>query len=169
MGASAAGRAFNAAMTTAGQIMKTFDPHCKTESGTRLHISFDYMCCYTDEEMKIIKHVWSSTTWPAFNVTFGKPAWRIDGDGPDHFSIIVLLDEESNARMVEWADEVEAAIEAAGVKVHIPRSKQEPFHSTLGVVNGSTFPMEQALASINQIVPEGTWTGTVPLELTTSE
>jgi len=89
---------------------------------------------------------------------------RIDSR-PDHVSIIVLLDEESEQRMMSWVGEVEAAIVAAGVPIHTSRDQQEPFHTTLGVVNGSSFPMEQALAAIKKLVPYGTWTGGTPLEL----
>lgn len=165
MAASAAGRAFNAAMTSAGSVITGLDSTAHTQSGSSLHMSFNYFCCYTDADKATIKTVLSNIEWPRLNITYGKPAWRID-NRPDHFSIIVLLDDESNERMMDWVGKVEATIESAGVPIHIPRSQKEPFHSTLGVVKGSTFPMEQALVGIDAIVPAGTWTGTVPLEIT---
>lgn len=41
---------------------------------------------------------------------------------------------------------------AIGIPLHRPRSSQEPFHSTLAVVN-STFPIADALAHINASIP----------------
>jgi hypothetical protein len=68
--------------------------------------------------------------------------------------------------MEQWVAKVEAAIAAVGVSIHIARSAQEPFHTTLGVVDGTLFPVETALERVNQVVSPGTWTGTDPLVLT---
>jgi hypothetical protein len=38
--------------------------------------------------------------------------------------------------MEAWVATVEQMIRDKGLPVHLPRSKQQPFHSTLGVVNG---------------------------------
>ena len=81
-------------------------------------------------------------------------------------SVIVLMDAEANALMEAFAADLEAAIEAAGVRLQAKRRGQQPFHSTLAVVNGTTFPLEEAVAAINQLVPPGSWTGESPLQLT---
>ena len=54
-------------------------------------------------------------------------------------------------------------LEGRGVPVHLPRSKQQPFHSTLGVVNGLEFPSEAALKAINKAIPPGSWTANLTL------
>jgi hypothetical protein len=38
--------------------------------------------------------------------------------------------------MEVWVAAVEQQLRDAGVPIHLSRSKQQPFHSTLGVVNG---------------------------------
>ena len=162
-------RAMQASMLAAGNVLRVYNSSIKTESGTGLHVSFLYNCCYNDTAKGLISKVLSETDWVPQNVTFDRAVWRIDNGGapaPTHYSIIVLLDEESNGRMEQWVAKVEAAIAAVGVSIHIARSAQEPFHTTLGVVDGTLFPVETALERVNQVVSPGTWTGTDPLVLT---
>jgi len=47
----------------------------------------------------------------------------------------------------------EAAMVAAGLPVPQPRTTMEPFHSTLGVVDGTKYPVDQVLSQINSAVP----------------
>lgn len=172
MAESGAGRAFAASMLEAGNLLKRFDPTVTPESGVKLHVSFLYLCCYTDAQHAVIHSILKNTTWPPINVTFDRAETRIDNFGtnggpPTHYSICVFLDAPSNQRMLAWVDSVEASLQAAGVPIHIPRSAQEPFHSTLAVVNGLTFPYEAAMAQLNQLIPRGKWTGSgTPLTLT---
>jgi hypothetical protein len=57
-------------------------------------------------EHDAIRAVLTSIAWPPLNISFAAPVWRIDNtivpnsvaDTSHHFSIIVLLDESSNAR-----------------------------------------------------------------------
>ena len=108
-------------------------------------MSFNYLCCYSKVQKAVARAVLASIKWPPLNITFGAPVWRIDNkivegnstaDTAHHYSIIVLLDQASNMRMEAWVATVEQKLRDAGVPVHLPRSKQQPFHSTLGVVNG---------------------------------
>jgi hypothetical protein len=165
MAVSTAGRTFAASMLAAGEVVRKLDPTVKPEFGAGLHMSFLYLCCYTVDERATIRGVLESTQWRPINITFDRAEWRIDNDGspPTHYSVCIFLDEASQMKMLSWVAEVEAAIAAAGVSIHIPRAAQEPFHSTLAVVNGTTFPLEEAVAAINQLVPPGSWTGEGPL------
>merc|ERR1711862_234006 len=71
--------------------------------------------------------------------------------GPDreHVSLILMLDPPSNRAMYAEIEDVEAAIEAAGVRLNHRRREQEPFHATLAVVNGSAYPVAKAVAALN--------------------
>jgi len=167
MAASMAGQAMAASMAAAGDVLRGLDASVRPETGSGLHVSFLYNCCYQQKQLDTIAGVLDSFAWVPQNVTFDRAAWRIDNAGhpPDHYSICVFLDKESNTRMQEWVASVEAAIEAAGVPIHIPRALQEPFHSTLCVVNGSTFPVEEGARRVNELIAPGTWTGATPLTL----
>ena len=50
--------------------------------------------------------------------------------------------------------------------MHLSRLRQQPFHSTLGTVNGLEFPLEAALAGVERAVPAHAWTGNVSVTLT---
>ena len=115
----------------------------------------------------------SKVEWPPLNVSFERAVWRIDGSkgslpsllAIEHQSIIVLLDQPSQRLMQSFVAELETKIRAAGVDVHVPRAEQEPFHSTLGVVSGQSFPAEAALAAVHRVVPPGSWTPSGPITL----
>ena len=166
---------FSDAMAAAAEVLKQFGDVEKIDSGSGLHVSFNYFCCYTEAERGAILSVLRSFPWPTLNVSFDRPTWRIDsGDGGshertadsaavDHQSIIVLLDGPSQQAMLQLVGDVEARIRAAGVDVHVPRAKQEPFHSTLGVVSGKGFPAAAALAAINKATPPGKWSRPITL------
>ena len=135
--------------------------------GTHVHLSFNYFCCYSKEDKHTIKSVLNKYDWPLIDITFSEPVWRIDSDANDvdHYSIIVLLDDESQTKMQKMIEDVEATIRAAGVDVHVPRSQQEPFHSTLGVVSGKDFAAIAALQAVNEVVPPGSWNSAGPITL----
>lgn len=170
MAASMAGQAMAASMAAAGDVLRGLDASVQPEVGRGLHVSFLYNCCYEQQQLETIQRVLDSLEWAPQNVTFDRVEWRIDsmnhaGRPPDHYSLCVFLDEVSNQRMLAWVAAVEDAIEAAGVPIHVPRARQEPFHSTLCVVNGSTFPVEEGARRVNQLIAPGTWTGAEPLTL----
>ena len=170
MSSSDGGENFLASMKLAGDVVSTFDSTVSPESGTQVHVSFEYWCCYSDGDVAIIKGVLDTWAWEPQNVTFDRAQVRIDSANDDgsvsHYSICVFLDAASNDRMMDFVGRIEEAIEDAGIEVLIPRKQQEPYHSTLAVVDGRDFPVEEALRKINEIVPPGSWTGSVPLVLT---
>ena len=91
----------------------------KVESGHALHVSFNYFCCYDPIRVDAIRDVLNTTTWPPLNISFQAPVVRVDNtivpgaksDTSHHFSVIVLLDEASNARMEAWVADVERALQ----------------------------------------------------------
>jgi hypothetical protein len=127
--------------------------------GASIHISFNYFCCYSAEDRAVINDVLAKHEWPETEVTFDQPTIRIDSDAEhiEHYSLIILLDAASQQKMAAVMEGVEGAIRAAGVDVHVPRSQQEPFHSTLAVVPGRHFAAVAALEAVNVAVPPGTW------------
>lgn len=158
---------FRASMLLAGKELSKYGKPDSTESGDKLHVSFEYLCCYTDDEKNTIRSVLSNIDWPDLNISFSSPVWRVDNSiNPSssdsrshHYSIIVLLDDASNEKLQAWVAEVENKIRQKGIEIHVERKQQQPFHSTLGVVNGLEFPLETALKAVNAVVPPNTWTG----------
>jgi hypothetical protein len=131
--------------------------------GTSIHISFNYFCCYSTEDISVIISVLSKYEWPEIEVTFDQPTIRIDSDAEhvEHYSFIIMLDDTSQKKMAAVMEGVEEAIRAAGIDVHVPRSQQEPFHSTLAVVPGRDFAAVAALKAVNAAVPPGTWSAPI--------
>jgi hypothetical protein len=128
--------------------------------GTHIHMSFNYFCCYSDEDIITMHTVLETFDWPTVNINFDQPTIRIDGDSEDvnHYSFIILLDEESQIIMHQIISDVEDAMRSAGLDIHVPRKQQEPFHSTLAVVDGKDFPVIAALKAVNTAIPPKTWT-----------
>jgi 2'-5' RNA ligase len=156
-----AGTTFQEQMLAAGEIMREFGA-AQTQAGSELHMTLHYFCCHSTTDLATMKRVLEGVGRPLFNVTFGQAVVRIDSE-PAHYSVIVMLDEESNARMMKWVESLEQSMREAGVAIHTPRSLQEPFHSTLGVVDGHTYPVERALTAVNTQIRD--WTGGLPLTL----
>jgi hypothetical protein len=153
--------AFDEQMKAAGEILQEYGDASVTY-GTGLHMSLNYFCCYSQADFAVIDEVINAMEWPAVNVTFDHPVWRIDSDydTADHFSAIVMLDESSQAKMGGLVRDVESKIRARGVDIHVPRDQQEPFHSTLAVVSGKDFPSATGLTAVNAAIPPGSgaWT-----------
>ena len=123
-------------------------------NGFPYHLSFNYFCCYTPYQWIRIKEVlrYSRSLWNKVQkVTWDRVVCRIDGPSKtDQISLILLADDASNKRLMRWIGEVEARLLHAGLPVHVSRSKQQPFHVTLGTVNGSSdYPVDKALDEIN--------------------
>jgi len=86
----------------------------------------------------------------------------------DNFALLLtkLQQQVCDDRTDVWPAEQLKAMADAGVPVNVARKDQEPFHSTLAVVDGSTYPVEEAMRAVNELVPPGTWTGGAKLTLT---
>ena len=152
---------FNDRISRVGRLIQNHGPRGSTiyvegEHGFMdSHITFAYYCCQTESERARIKAVlegWEH--WPAEEVGFSYVTCAVDGPAIDHVSLILMLDEQSNDRMYRLVERVEATIEAqAGVRLNIRRREQEPFHMTLAVVNGTTYPVGKAVAALNEAWP----------------
>mmetsp|Transcript_15198 Transcript_15198/g.34480 ORF Transcript_15198/g.34480 Transcript_15198/m.34480 type:complete len:314 (-) Transcript_15198:15-956(-) len=122
------------------------------------HISFSYYCCYPEDQLSELRKVLAAWDgWRPRSVSLSHVTCAIDGPALDHVSFIIMLDQESNRRMQAWVAELEAHIRAAGLPIHLPRSYQEPYHTTLAVVNGTTYPVAKAVRALNARFRPGSW------------
>jgi len=147
-------RSFNNRVRAAGELVTAFGPDSTTyvegEHGFMdSHISFAYYCCHTQPQRDIIKRTLEGWKWRPRRVGFSHFTCAIDGPDREHVSLILMLDPPSNRAMYAEIEDVEAAIEAAGVRLNNRRREQEPFHTTLAVVNGSAYPVAAAVAALN--------------------
>ena len=123
------------------------------------HVTFGYYCCQTAEELSRIRHVLEDWDWESSEETvgFSFATCAIDGPSIEHVSLILMLDAASNLKMNRLVQRVESAIEAAGVRLNVKRAEQEPFHTTLAVVNGSLYPVGEVVAALNARFPANSW------------
>ena len=152
-----------AIMRKSGRVMSTDAMNGVAHThGYPFHLSFNYFCCYTPSQWSTIKDVLMvARVWThGHEVTWDKVVCRIDGPS-NHISLILLADRASNKRLMRWIGDVEALITRAGVPVHVSRSEQQPFHVTLGVVDGSSgYPVDTTIDEINSKL-RGKWEGIV--------
>eukprot|EP00929_Paragymnodinium_shiwhaense_P042488 TRINITY_DN21978_c0_g1_i2.p1 TRINITY_DN21978_c0_g1~~TRINITY_DN21978_c0_g1_i2.p1 ORF type:complete len:318 (+),score=20.07 TRINITY_DN21978_c0_g1_i2:107-1060(+) len=149
----------------AGELVRRVDPEdtmytegSGKEAAMGSHISFSYYCCHTESELSRIKAVlqnWQG--WTPHNVSLSYVTCAVDGPALDHVSFILMLDEASNDLMHRWVASLEADLSRAGVKVNIPRRYQEPYHATVAVVNGTGYPVADAIRQINEQFPPNSW------------
>jgi hypothetical protein len=121
-----------------------------TDDNYILHISLQYLCCYSVVQYWDIIDVLEKVPWQPINLTFTSTVCASGGDGD--LSILALVDQPTQQILANFVEQLEAAMTKAGIPVRKPRSKMEPFHSTVGVVPDS-FPADQALKEVNQKIP----------------
>ena len=143
-------------MQSAAKIMRK---HGKVEAtggmstdwgrSSEFHMSFNYFCCYSNFEWhQLLSALQRAPVWDEVHeAKWSSVVCRIDGPAEDHISFILLADDETNVQLQEWIASIEAFVESeSGVPIHVPRSRQQPFHVTLGVVDGSSlYPIDIAL------------------------
>ena len=148
---------------TSASILKRYG-HPKTlntEDGRELHLSFDYYCCYTEEEAVKIGKFLNSFSWTSQEVRFDKIECAIHGYG-DAVSLVLMADQKSQQELTRWALKNERDLElTTGVRKHIPHTSLQDFHMTLGAVNQSNFPVNSAVEEINKVILPGTWHNTL--------
>ena len=146
-------------METSASVLKRYG-HPKTlntEDGRQLHLSFDYYCCYTEEDAIKIGQFLNSYSWISHEVRFDKIECAIHGYG-DAVSLVLMADEKSQQGLTRWALKNERDLElTTGVPKHIPHTRLQDFHITLGTVNQSSFPVQSAVEEINRIIQPGKW------------
>ena len=126
-----------------------------TEAGRHLHVTFDYYCCYTTEEGMKIGQFLNIYSWTPHEIWFDKIECAIHGYN-DAVSIVLMADKKSQRDLTQWVLQNERDLEEpAGVKKHIPHTRLQDFHMTLGTVNQSSFPVQSAVEEINRVIPPG--------------
>ena len=146
-------------MKIAASILKQFGQprSLDTEGGRDLHVAFDYYCCYTEEEAVEIGKFLKSYSWKPHEIWFDKIECAIHGYG-DAVSLVLMADKKSQKALTHWALKNERDLEVTtGVQKHIPHTKLQDFHITLGTVNQSSFPVQSAVEEINRVIPPGKW------------
>ena len=149
-------------MELAASILKQFGQpqRLDTEGGRDLHVTFDYYCCYTEEEALKIGKFLTDYSWKAHEIWFDKMECAIHGYG-DAVSLVLMADKKSQQELTRWALKNERDLElTTGVRKHIPHTSLQDFHMTLGAVNQSNFPVNSAVEEINNVIPPGTWHNT---------
>ena len=146
-------------MELAASILKKFGQprSLNTERGRHLHLSFDYYCCYTEEEGIKIGQFLNSYSWKPHEVWFDKMECAIHGHG-DLVSLVLMVDKKSQQDLTQWALQNERDLEVTtGVHKNIPHTRLQDFHMTLGTLNQSNFPVQSAVEAINRVIPPGQW------------
>ena len=146
-------------MQLAASVLKKYgEPRTlNTEKGRELHLSFDYYCCYTEEEGKKIERFLNTYSWRPHEVWFDKIECAIHGYN-DAVSLVLMVDKKSQEDLTRWALKNERDLEIrTGVYKHIPHTRLQNFHMTLGTVNQSYFPVTSAVEEINRVIPPGKW------------
>ena len=146
-------------MELAALILKKFGQprSLDTEKGRHLHLSFDYYCCYTEEEGAKIGQFLNSYSWKPREIWFDKIECAIHGHG-DLVSLVLMVDKKSQQDLTQWALQNERDLEVTtGVHKHIPHTRLQDFHMTLGTLNQSNFPVQSAVEEINRVIPPGQW------------
>ena len=147
-------------MELAASILRKFgEPRTlnKNRGQHSFHLTFDYYCCYTEEEGVKIGKFLKSYSWTPHEVWFDKMECAIHGYG-DLVSFVLMVDEKSQQELTRWVLKNERDLEATtGLKKHIPHTQLQDFHITLGTVNQSNFPVQSAVEEINRVIPPGKW------------
>eukprot|EP01121_Diplochlamys_sp_Union-15-3_P019049 TRINITY_DN7080_c0_g1_i1.p1 TRINITY_DN7080_c0_g1~~TRINITY_DN7080_c0_g1_i1.p1 ORF type:complete len:227 (+),score=24.67 TRINITY_DN7080_c0_g1_i1:50-730(+) len=144
---------FKQSLATAVNIMRQY-PGVLSDDSLLPHITVQYLCCLSFSQYVEVIGVIGSLKWSPFNVTFDKVICNKGGNGIDSaWSIVVLASQETQTVMANFVDSIEAAIIKAGIPVNTPRSRQEPFHSTIGVVSEG-YPVDEVIKQMNQKIKQ---------------
>ena len=145
----------------AQEIINKYDGIRKLTS--KRHISFEYFCCISCDEMHIIDeyvyeiHDWSKEYHIEFeNVT----AWIV---GERDVAIQIQMTQESQRIFDEWIFEFESNLtrylrkKLNNEKYVLPFTKNTPGHSTLANVYLDEFPIDKVLKEINDAISAADW------------
>ena len=99
----------------------------------------------------------SSYSWTPHEAWFDKIECAIHGYG-DAVSLVLMVDKKSQEGLTQWALKNERDLKVAtGVHKHIPHTRLQNFHMTLGTLNQSNFPVQSAVEEINRVILPGKW------------
>lgn len=146
-------------MGIAASIVKKFGQPLalNTEGKRELHLTFDYYCCYTEEEGIKIGQFLNDYSWTPHEVWFDEMKCVIYGYD-DAAALVLVVDKKSQEDLTRWALKNEQDLEVkTGVNKHIPHTSLESFHMTLALLNQSQFPVQSAVEEINRVISPGKW------------
>ena len=155
-------------MHLAGNMLKKYGVVTSLDTERKiyyLHVAFDYYCCYTVEEILKIGEFLDNYHWTPHEIWFDRLVCAIDRPG-NMVSIVLMVDSKSQNKLLQAALKCEQDLEEyTGIHKHIPHTKLQGFHMTLGTVNQSLFPVLTAIDEINRAIPPGTWSSIHPVIL----
>ena len=117
-------------------------------------ISRRSFCCYTHDELAMIRDAIAAFKWTPFNITFDRISCNGFHAAPATVDFLALLSPQSAVRMQKWIARLQEWVSArTKLPIHKPRALETPFHATLATVNAATFPIQETLNEIAQKVP----------------
>mmetsp|Transcript_24845 Transcript_24845/g.44976 ORF Transcript_24845/g.44976 Transcript_24845/m.44976 type:complete len:351 (-) Transcript_24845:176-1228(-) len=130
-------------------------PDAKSKTQKRMHMSLSYLCCLTEDEVKVAKPTiaeWIAETRFDFSIRFGEiQCWY---ERPNSVTTIVLVDPPSQRVLMKLNHEINDRLRSEGVPIVVPREDQMPFHSTLaGIYFGESSESYNPLNNISSQLP----------------
>ena len=117
-----------------------------------MHMSLDYFCCYDPYEIRAIQAMAESFEWPSVDVKFEKLICTVnfDDERADLTELMLVVDEQSQNKLLPLITQFEQQMADTGVLVHVPRSENIRFHVTLAKnVNQKEVDLATLIAQIN--------------------
>ena len=114
-----------------------------------MHMTLDYFCCYSPIEIQAIDEIAKSFKWPPVEVSIDRLICT-KNDYTDSAELMVLLDADSQQKLLPIVKQFEEEMAAQGLFVNVPRSENIGFHITLAHVNQSVFEVNRMVDEINR-------------------
>ena len=123
-----------------------------------MHINMGYYCCLSHAHARLVDEAIKEYEWPAGGVPIRFSRAMCNEDRPDgRTSVILLLDQESNAALLDIQEEIEELAISSGVKLTLRRRNQQDFHMTLGTAYYHAYRFVDAIEAINREMPAQVW------------
>jgi len=145
---------FYGAMERAVDLLKEIQPE-GVVSNDRLypHVSLQYLCCLDMKQYRAAARAIRSVSWSPIDIHFDSIVCNQGGGGVEsNTSFIAMVDPHGQEVLLDLVERFEDAMRTAGVPIPRPRSQQEPFHATIGVVSEG-FPVSDAIAAFDAELP----------------
>lgn len=145
-GLSEGHRQFITSFESAISIINKY-PGVNSEDKIDLHMTLQYFCCYNAFTYAKIAEVLATIKWRPIPLTFSKVVCNWEDGKRAVASLVILLSPESESLLQDYVARIETELVQRGIPVRKPRSRMEPFHSTLAVVH-PTYPIRQVLEEL---------------------
>lgn len=138
-------------------VRNRFGPVRNDVSGG-LHLSFQYLCCFNQSELRRIEGAMATVQWRPVPVTFT----RVFCAGA---MAVALADPTAQGALFGIVSAIEEAMAAAGLGVRVRcRAEQAPFHASLFAADaGNTTHLDEVIAVAQSTVPAGGSLNTEPI------